>query len=209
MVHSDKRKQIMRVVEKLAANRRFHEITLDEVAEAAKVGKGTIYRYFQDKDDLFFQVATSGFEELRGLLKQKVPNNIPFSEKLLNVCKQINRFFATRRQLLQMMQRQANLVYWRRGEIRRRWLAKRKLVIDALADILLDGVEQGFVRSDIPAEVLATFLFGMLLTQASQLHNVPEDMKSHRMLVDMFLNGISLPADKLSLQQMTVKQGAF
>ena len=37
-VYNDKRVQIMRVVEKLATNRRFHEITLDEVAETAKVG---------------------------------------------------------------------------------------------------------------------------------------------------------------------------
>lgn len=31
MVANDKRKQVMLVVERLAANRRFHEITLDNV----------------------------------------------------------------------------------------------------------------------------------------------------------------------------------
>jgi AcrR family transcriptional regulator len=78
----------------MATNRRFHEITLDEVAEAAGIGKGTIYRYFADKDELFFQVATSGFEELCELLKQTVPCDTSFTEKLLNACKQITRFFA-------------------------------------------------------------------------------------------------------------------
>ena len=53
----DKRIAIMRAAERLFHNRRFHEVTLEEVAEAAQVGKGTIYRYFADKDDLFFQVA--------------------------------------------------------------------------------------------------------------------------------------------------------
>ncbi|NJL30924.1 MAG: TetR/AcrR family transcriptional regulator, partial [Phycisphaerales bacterium] len=32
--------------------------------QAAGVGKGTIYRYFKDKDDLFFSTAAQGFEDL-------------------------------------------------------------------------------------------------------------------------------------------------
>jgi len=205
MARTDKRKQIMRVVEKLATDRRFHEITLDEVAEAAKVGKGTIYHYFKDKDDLFFQVATSGFDELCELLKQTVRYNNSFSEKLLNVCKQISNFFADRRELLQMMQSEGGLVYWRRGKIRQQWLAKRKMLINALADILLDGIAEGAVRFDIPAEVLATFLLGILRTRARDLDKTPENMKSDELLVDLFLNGASLPTDKLSLQQIAAK----
>ena len=191
MVRNDKRKQIMRVVEKLATNRRFHEITLDEVAEAAKVGKGTIYHYFKDKDDLFFQVATSGFDELCELLRQKITNDTSFSEKLLNVCIQTTGFFAARRQLLQMMQSEGSLIYWRNGKIRQRWLAKRKMLINTLVDILLDGIAEGAVRSDIPAEVLATFLLGMLRTRARDLNIASE--KTDKLLVDLFMNGVSLP----------------
>ena len=205
MVHSDKRQQIMLVVEKLATSRRFHEITLDEVAKAAKVGKGTIYHYFKDKDDLFFQVATSGFGELCELLKQKVPNNTSFSEKLLNVCKQVSMFFATRRQLLQMMQTEAGLVCWRRGRIRQRWLDRRKMLVDTLADIFLEGIEEGIIRTDISAEVLATFLLGMLRTRARDLQDAPENMKSYKLLVELFLNGVCVSSDKLSVQQMVVK----
>ncbi|MBA7705550.1 hypothetical protein ES703_114381 [subsurface metagenome] len=207
MVHNDKRQQIMLVVEKLATSRRFHEITLDEVAKTARVGKGTLYHYFKDKDDLFFQVATSGFDELCGLLQQKIPSNTSFSEKLLNVCKQISKFFASRRQLLQMMQTEAGFIYWRRGKIRQRWLDKRKMLLNALADIFLEGIEAGAIRSDIPAKVLATFLLGMLRTQVRDIQDVPKNMKSHKLLVDLFLNGVCVSSDKLSVQVMAVKLG--
>ena len=83
----------MLVVEKLATSRRFHEITLDKVAKTAKVGKGTLYHYFKDKDELFFQVATSGFEELCELLKRTIPFDTSFTEELLKACKQITKFF--------------------------------------------------------------------------------------------------------------------
>ncbi|HUV40753.1 MAG TPA: TetR/AcrR family transcriptional regulator [Sedimentisphaerales bacterium] len=205
MVRNQKRKQIMRVVEKLAANRRFHEITLDEIAEAAGVGKGTIYHYFKDKDDLFFEVATSGFNELCELLKQKVQHNSSFSEELLNACGQVSKFFASRRQLLQMMQNEAGLVYLRRGKVRQRWLAKRKMLVNALADILSDGIAEAAVRSDVPAEVLATLLLGMLRTRARDLGSIPDNLKSDELLVNLFLNGVSVPADRLCLLQPAVK----
>ena len=146
----------MRAIEKLAVHRRFHEITLDEVAKSAKVGKGTIYHYFKDQDELFFQVAASGFEELCELLKRTVPCDTSFMEKLLNACKQITKFFAARRQLLQMMQTEANLAYWRKGKIQQRWLDKRKMLVNALADIFCDGIAEGTLRTDISAEVMAT-----------------------------------------------------
>ena len=204
MAHNDKQKQIMRAVEKLAANRRFHEITLDEVAEAAGVGKGTIYRYFADKDELFFQVATSGFEELCELLKQTVPCDTSFAEKLLNACKQITMFFAARKQLLQMMQAEANLACWRKGKIRQRWLNKRKMLVDALADIFCEGVAEGAVRSDISVEVMASFLLGMLRTRARDLQDVPGSMKSCELLVDMFLNGVCASYNNEPIREMAV-----
>jgi len=204
MAHNDKQKQIMRVVEKLATNRRFHEITLDEVAEAAGVGKGTIYRYFVDKDDLFFQVATSGFEELCELLKRTAPCDTSFTEELLNACKQITMFFAARRQLLQIMQTEANLAFWRKGKNQQRWLDKRKMLVNALADIFCDGIAEGMVRTDISAEVMATFLLGLLRTLTRDLQDIPENMKNCKLLVDMFLNGVCMPYDNVSAREMAV-----
>lgn len=206
MAHNDRQKQIMRVVEKLATNRRFHEITLDEVAHKAGVGKGTIYRYFADKDDLFFQAAACGFDELCELLQRTVPSDTFFSEKLLNACKQITRFFADRKQLLQMMQTEANLACWRQGELRQRWLGKRKMLVNALADIFREGVGAGVVRSDISTEVMASFLLGLLRTRARDLQDVPENMKSCELLVNMFLNGVGRSSDNVSKHEMVLAE---
>jgi TetR/AcrR family fatty acid metabolism transcriptional regulator len=191
MVCNGKRKHIMLAVEKLAANRRFYEITLDEVADAAQVGKGTIYHYFKDKDDLFFQVATSGFDELCELFERKIRRNGSFRGELLKACIEIGKFFASRQQLLQMMQNEAGLISWHSGKIRRQWTAKRKMLINAVAGLLSDGIEQGVIRSDIPAEAMAIFLLGMLRTRARDFDNTGgEDAQSYEMVVDLFLNGV-------------------
>jgi AcrR family transcriptional regulator len=189
MRQRDMRQQIMREVEKLFTTRRFHEITLDEVARAAQVGKGTIYRYFQNKDDLFFQTATSGLDDLCELLRRKVPEKASFFDQLVSACAQISSFFDARRQLLRMMQAEDNRMYWNKGTVRKRWMTHRKKLLSAVAEIITKGVAEGEIRHDIPAEVLASFLLGMLRTRARDLLEVPEATQRHELLVDLFCRG--------------------
>ena len=185
----DKREEIMRAAEKLFTNRRFHEITLDEVARHASVGKGTIYLYFEDKDDLFFQVATSGFDELCAIAQRGVPAGLAFREGLLAVCQQISGFFQRRRQLFRMMQTEEGLVWWHHGKTRERWLERRGQLVAALGEILRSGVGGGEVQPEVPPEVLATFLLGMLRTRARELPQ-PEQI-SLEQVVDLFLRGVA------------------
>jgi len=42
-MNPDKKQRIMQAAEQLFRNRRFHEITLDEIAREPDVGKGTVF----------------------------------------------------------------------------------------------------------------------------------------------------------------------
>ena len=45
--------KILTVAARLFATQRFHEARMEDVACEAGVGKGTLYRYFKDKDELY------------------------------------------------------------------------------------------------------------------------------------------------------------
>lgn len=198
MARNDKRKRIIRVVEKLAAKQTLHEITLDEVAKQAKIGKGTIYHYFKDKEDLLFEVATSGFDELCELLEQEVPNNASFTLKFYNMCSHIIQFFTNRQQLLRIMQTHASCTYWSKGKIRERWMSKRKQLVNIVADILSEGVVEGIIRSDLSTDFLATSLLGMLRSYVRDSDISPDFTQKSELLVDLFLNGASLARNRLA-----------
>jgi len=189
MARRDKRHEIMLAAEKLSSTRRFHEITTDEVAEAARVGKGTIYRYFQDKDDLFFQTAVSGFDFLCDLVRRKVPEAAPFREQLLEACREIGTFFTRRRQLFRMMQAEDFRMALVGGSMLDRWVAHRKQLVAAVADVIRKGVAEKAVRRDLPPEVLADFLLGMLRTRARDLESAPEAIKRYEVVLDLFYRG--------------------
>jgi len=189
MKTQNKRHLIMQAAERLFAHRRIHEITLDEVARHARVGKGTIYLHFKDKDDLFFEIATSGFDDLCELVRRKVPEDAPFADQLLEMCVEISAFFRGRREMFRMMQAEDARMPGCKGGLRERWFEHRKKLMAAVAGVIGHGVADGLVREDIPPEALAAFLLGMLRSRALDLRNASADLQRYELLMDLFLNG--------------------
>jgi AcrR family transcriptional regulator len=196
MARHDKRRQIMQATERLFTTRRFHEITTDDIARTASVGKGTIYRYFADKEDLFFQTATSGFDALCDLVRQKAPDGASFHRQLTETCGRIRAFFEHRRQMFRMMQTEDGRILLGRGTLRQRWMAHRRDLTAAVAEVLRKGIAEGVLRTDVPAEVLATFLLGMLRTQARDLADVPAALTHYGLVVDLFCRGAGRSRNK-------------
>lgn len=189
MPKKDKRRQIMKAAATLFTRRRFHEITLDDVAKAAKVGKGTIYLYFKDKDDLFFQTALAGFDDLCNLLAEKIPTTAPFEEQLNIAALQISSYFQRRRQVLRMIEAEDARMFWCKGEGREAWKQRRQRVVEMVVAIMRHGVQEGKVRRDIPPQAMANILMEMLRMQAPYLVNVPDSERHIHMLVDLFYRG--------------------
>jgi len=184
----DRRQEIMKAAERLFAKGRVHEVTLDDVARAAQVGKGTIYRYFRDKDDLFFQTATSGFDDLCDLLRE-VPDEPDFQRRLLAACRQIVAFFDRRRHLIRMMQAEEGHALRAPGQARERWMQRRRGLVSAVADILAQGEASAEIRGDIPSEVLATYLLGLLRARSNDLPDTPVEQRSLEQALDLFWSG--------------------
>jgi AcrR family transcriptional regulator len=64
VLNEQKRLKILSVAAELFAAHPFHKVLLSRVAEAAGVGKGTLYVYFKNKEDLYLSVLYSGFAQL-------------------------------------------------------------------------------------------------------------------------------------------------
>ncbi len=191
MSRTDKKLQIMKAAEKLFTSRRFHEVTTDDIAKEACVGKGTIYRYFQDKDELFFQIAMVGFDELCDVIRAKVAEAKDFANMLAGVCQEISEFFQARRQALRMMQADAGSAYQENGDFHKRWMAHRRKLVSAVAGIMARGTAERALRGDVAPEVLANFLLGLLRTRARDLDHMDEASRSLQVIADFFMNGAS------------------
>jgi AcrR family transcriptional regulator len=188
-MNPDKKQRIMQAAEQLFRSRQFHEITLDEIAGRAGVGKGTIYLYFSDKNDLFFQTAVAGYDEMCELLRQNAAEGVSFRRVLLRTCEAISAFFRQRRPLFRMILTEREHAVQCGGSLHKRWLEHRKSMRAAVAAIIARGIASGEVRSLLSADVLAEYLLGMLRTRAWELEDKPGALRSDASVVELFIHG--------------------
>ena len=54
---------------RLFGRQRFHEVRMEDIATEAVVGKGTLYRYFKDKEELYDALLERASRQLLGRLR--------------------------------------------------------------------------------------------------------------------------------------------
>src|SRR5688572_26837251 len=88
-----KRKLIAQTAARLFATRPFHKVKLDDVAAAAKVGKGTLYIYFASKEELYFSLIYDGFARVVDQLKESLgAGELSARETLRRIVTELTRF---------------------------------------------------------------------------------------------------------------------
>ena len=71
------REGISNTATRLFLERGFDQVTVDEIAEAADVGRMTVFNHFPRKEDLFFDRDEEGREILRDALRRRDPSVAP------------------------------------------------------------------------------------------------------------------------------------
>lgn len=71
------RQGISNAATRLFMQRGFDHVTVDEIAEAADVGRMTVFNHFPRKEDMFFDRDEEGREMLREALRQRDPRVAP------------------------------------------------------------------------------------------------------------------------------------
>jgi AcrR family transcriptional regulator len=180
-----KRVAVLRAAEELFLSKRFHEVTVEEIARHAGVGKGTIYRHFPDKDGLVTAALSSGFEDLCHELEGQSQSALPLRDRLLATAAAVASFFERRRSWFGMLHAAEGL-HPGLEEHRRDIHQRRKRVGEMIAMVLVAGGEP--LRQDVPTEVMAQVFLGMLRNRARACTAVSDEQ-----LVDLLLTGVQAP----------------
>jgi AcrR family transcriptional regulator len=90
---------------RLFGAQRFHEVRMDDIAAQAEVGKGTLYRYFNDKEELFLALVERSSQQLLTYLLAEVERGDGPRAKLEAVAASIVKFFDERPHLFDLIQR--------------------------------------------------------------------------------------------------------
>jgi AcrR family transcriptional regulator len=90
---------------KLFGTQRFHEVRMEDIAAEAEVGKGTLYRYFEDKEELYFALLARSSNQFVSLLQQEIRGEKSAVERLEGLVRSIIAYFDGQPHLLDLIQR--------------------------------------------------------------------------------------------------------
>ena len=185
----ERRRAILTAAERLFAEGRFDEVLMEDVATLAGVAKGTVYRYFADKESLYLTVLTEGFADLQRQLRE-VSSPDPVA-RLEHAVDAVVRYMSRNRFLFRLMGRDESEAARRRGH-RQRWKGHRAKLVDAVAQVLRYGEEQGaFVVPHLHTD--AQILLGMIRSciRSNEQGLGPDEIVSE--VVRVFLHGVRRP----------------
>ena len=185
-----KAEQIRKVAERLFAAGRYHEVTLDDICKKAGVGKGTVYRYFKDKEDLFWQVIASGQDELGRSVEAVAREEADPGVGLRKTVGCIAEFFRERRNLFRLVWSEQFRGSPHQRKLRKRWGTRDEKAISVVAGFIAKGIAMGRYGTDLRPEAAARLLLGMIRTALRHQAIMPEGKEPTESIVSLFENGL-------------------
>lgn len=96
---------ILEMAAQLFAQRHYHEVRMEDIALQAGVAKGTIYRYFHDKEDLYLALILAASDRLFEEVQAALAVVCQPEEKLLIFVRRSIQFFRSYPYFLDLVQR--------------------------------------------------------------------------------------------------------
>lgn len=87
-----RRNEILSASATLFAKKGFNRTTIDEISEAAEFGKGTIYNYFENKEEIYKSILDEMLNGNLDLLKESSAKYAEIEEFLTNYTKNLFKF---------------------------------------------------------------------------------------------------------------------
>lgn len=164
----NKRTRILNAAESIFKGRRFDDVTLDEIAEKAGVGKGTLYLYFKNKEDLFSQMAIDGMDDMVARTRGIIAMTTPFKERLFLFGCELADFVSRRHGVMRAMdQAQSEQT----DQLFNQHL--RQLIL-AIQDLLQTGINEGALRKNFQLAELRMALVGPILLKVRRAETAGE-----------------------------------
>lgn len=153
-----KREKILKAAVKVFSQKGFHEAKVDEIAQLADVGKGTVYEYFSSKTELFQEMFKAGMDFYINNLKMELKPDMSAGEKLKKMARLHFSFIVKYRDLARItMTGHAGF-----NEDFRKWIHENRAAkMELIRQIIDEGITNGEFRS-VDSRAAALAFMGVL-----------------------------------------------
>jgi TetR/AcrR family fatty acid metabolism transcriptional regulator len=157
--NKDKHIRIIKAATKIFAQKGFFQAKVSDIAKEAQVADGTIYLYFENKDDILISL----FEEQMNRVLEDMKTQI---SKENNAIKKIEKFAYNHLKLMELNKNMAEII---QVELRQstKFMKEYKnekfhQYLNLIGDIIEEGQQKGIFKKDIIPGIAKRAFFGAL-----------------------------------------------
>lgn len=154
---NEKRAAILSAAREEFTAKRFDEVKLDEIASRAGVGKGTLYLYFLNKEDLLVQMAVEGVDEMAERMDEIAAMELPFQDRFFMFGREVGVFVETRSAMFRLMNQIQS------ETVQKQFMNHHQQLVKAARALLQAGVDEGVLRKDLTVPEIHCAFIGPLL----------------------------------------------
>lgn len=182
---SDKKKAIFSSTLKLIKDHGFHGAPMSLVAKNAGVAAGTIYHYFESKDQLICELYTYSKARVNEVIDASIAEEATFKETFFKIWTNLYRFYIQNTDILIFFEQFINSPYNINKSPDR---FKGQLIA-----FFEKGIKEGVLK-DTKLEVLVVLVLGSISTTAKihKFGNIPIEPSDLNQIIDILWDGISV-----------------
>ncbi|MDA9557752.1 TetR/AcrR family transcriptional regulator [Vibrio sp.] len=159
--NKDKKIIILNAAEKIIADFGIQNISMQKLANEAHVAAGTIYRYFDDKEDLLTEVFLYSTRQIAAAMQQGLENEVSVEKRYRIAWLNTWHLASTNLSLLLNRVQFDSIPLTGNDELRK----KEKDMFPQIELLFRDGKKNGIVKS-LPNQMLITLSFGACINMA-------------------------------------------
>lgn len=185
-----KRELILAAAQEVFARRGFHQATVEEVAEVAGVGKGTVYLYFASKKELLVALVEERLEDMKRALEKRLEAVGSATDKLREAIALHFEVFSRSRDFLTVVSGDFGDLG---RELDERTKEARRGFLDVVEAVIREGVQSGEFR-DIDPRIATYAIEGMISLVAFGWlirYNEPLTEEHVSQIIDLCLHGVT------------------
>lgn len=167
---------------RLFGTQQFHEVRMEDIALEAKVGKGTLYRYFKDKEELYMALVARSSRQILEQIQEKVARAEGPQAKLQAIVAAIIDFFDEQPHLFDLIQR-AEVLHGPDFP----WKETRADVIRLVLNVFAEGQDRSVFSIRHPDLAVLMLLAG--LRGVIRFGQRPRPQALSKAIVEGFLDG--------------------
>jgi AcrR family transcriptional regulator len=160
LANQDKRDEIIGAALELIAEHGFHGAPMAMIAERAAVAAGTIYRYFESKDDLIRETFSYLEAKMLTFVMAEYPGEFLIRERYLHISHKLVSYFIASPMEFRFIEQFHNSPY---GVACRRDKLLGIKDKDLVTELFEEGRKQLLIK-DLPLPILFALTFGPLIT---------------------------------------------